>query len=69
MMSKKEQMELRLMGLILIQEMACEIMYNPLFRFEDCIIRTNQLGTNSYKVKFVYCSIIKKVKDVQFRTN
>ena len=45
MMSKKEQMELRLMGLILIQEMACEIMYNPLFRFEDCIIRPNQLGT------------------------
>ena len=61
-MSKKEQMELRLMGLLLIQEMACEIMFNPLFRFEDCIIRPNQLRTNSYKVKFVYCIIIKKIK-------
>jgi hypothetical protein len=40
-MSKKEQMKLKLMGLLLIQEMACEIMYNPLFRLEDCIIRPN----------------------------
>jgi hypothetical protein len=39
-MSKKEQMELRLMGLILIQEMACEMVYNPLL-IRYCIIRPN----------------------------